>query len=144
MKFTFRLKSFLKLMELREQKKKMELGQSQQRVREMETSIAETRESLKNSLAGSSYNKRDLNLWMAFGAQAVLGQLEQLNEVESALRDEEDRREMFRGELAEVSAKRKGLENLRENLHKKFRVARDKKEQKEIEDITRVLKRFVR
>lgn len=143
MKFRFRLKSFLKLTELREQKKKMELGHSQQRIREMESSISENRDHLRASLSGGSY-KKDLGLWMAFGAQAVLGHLEQINEVESALSDERDRQEMFRGELAEYSARRKGLENLRDSLHKKFRVERDKKEQKEVEDITRVLKRFIR
>lgn len=143
MKFKFRLESFLKLVRLREDRKRMELGYSRRRIQHLENALQSQGTRLRDSLSGTPAN-RDLTLWMSFYAQSALGAMDTMKEVESSLTDEEDREQMARMGLAEVAAKRQGLENLREQSLKSFRRQSDKKEQKEDEEIFRNFKRVSR
>ncbi len=144
MKFHFKLGPALRLVEIEERKKKIELGTILQKVSEMQTQIGKTQENIKQLLLisiGTPANNRLVSgEWYEYQTNKIELDRDQEGKLIRNLTDIRGLLSQKRRELAALLLKRKAFENKRESDFKQYRMQVARRDQKQLDENHRLLK----
>lgn len=133
MTFRFRLEKVLHFVRLKETVKKMELASIAGRIRFLTDRIAEMRGVLRDLLS-----RPHDSAFAVFQTQKIAADAREVSRLESVLRNEETALEKKRRELNRILMRKKGLESLREKRHQEFRMEKNRREQRKLDDLHQI------
>lgn len=140
MKFTFRLQKILRLLEIEETGKKLEIHQMQQKISKKRAHQIHLRESILELLSRQAAPLYDRS-WDAYRIQQIEVSREDILSLEEQI--EQDNLELtdLKYQLNKVMQRRRALENLRNKRQSEFRQLERRQEQKGMEEIYRSVQR---
>ena len=135
--FKFRLKRVLDFISKDELAKKMELAMALKKEAEIQSRISGAEGEIRELLAAA--DKISVS-WLQYAGERSEFQLDQIKRYEMKLAVQKEETGIKRQVLSVTSAKRRGLELLRDKRHQEYRLRERRKEQIQQDEVYQILK----